>query len=72
VGGLVGFWGFVEIAGGVAIVLMGLLKKEFTPFNLITMIIWGGGKNAHVPRWIAAPFYILLGLLLIYIGLTGK
>ena len=52
--------------------LGGLLQKEFTPIGLTTWLIWGTGKDARIPRWIAATFYVLLGLTMLYFGLTGK
>jgi hypothetical protein len=62
----------VEIIVGGGAVLGGLLQKEFTPIGLTTWLIWGTGKDARIPRWIAATFYVLLGLTMLYFGLTGK
>jgi hypothetical protein len=57
------------IIAGLVFVAIGLLKKEFSPLGLTTMLIWRDGR---IPRWIAAAFYILLGLLMLYLGMTGK
>jgi hypothetical protein len=65
-------WQFLAIVSGVLLVLTGLLKKKFSPLGVITMAVWGYGPNARIPRWIAATFYILAGLLMIYFGLTGR
>jgi hypothetical protein len=64
-------WRVAAIIGGSIVVLLGLLKKEFTPLGLSTMFVWGDHKDARIPRWIAAPFYILVGLFLIYFGVKG-
>ena len=65
-------WRFAEIIGGIAVILLGLLTKQFTPMGISTMLIWGSDKDARIPRWLAAPLYVLLGLLLIYFGMKGN
>ena len=62
----------VELVFGLASVAFGLFNKEFTPIGLTTLLIWGKDKNARIPRLVAGPFYVVLGLLMIYISLTGK
>jgi hypothetical protein len=49
-----------------------LVSKEFTPIGLTTLLIWGSRTNARIPRWIAAPFYVGLGLLILYWGIRGR
>jgi hypothetical protein len=37
--------------------------------------VWRKEKNARTPRWfpwVAVPFYILVGFLMLYWGLTGN
>jgi hypothetical protein len=29
-------------------------------------------EHARIPRWVAGAFYFVLGLFLLYIGITGK
>ncbi len=64
-------WQVLEATGGIALLLMGVFKKEFTPAGITTMLIWGSDKDARIPRWVARPFYVLLGLLLLYLAITG-
>jgi hypothetical protein len=65
-------WRVVEVLVGLFSIGMGLLNKKFTPVGWTTMLIWGRGENARIPRWLAGSFYFALGLLLLYIGITGK
>jgi hypothetical protein len=51
---------------------MGLLAREFAPIGWTTKLIWGGEKDARIPRWIAGSFYVVLGVFSVYLGLTGK
>lgn len=37
-----------------------------------TSLLWGNDDDARIPRWVAGPFYVLLGALLLYWGVTGK
>jgi hypothetical protein len=67
-----GFWRIAEIILGVVVILYGLLGlslKEYPPLGWTTKLIWG---EKNIPAWVASPFYFLLGLLLLYWGLTGK
>lgn len=66
------FWRVLEVLMGLFLIGMGLFNKEFTPLGWSTMLIWGHNDNARIPRWIAGPFYFLLGALLLYAGITGK
>ena len=66
------FWRLVEILVGLFSIGTGLLDKEFRPIGWTTMLIWGRGENARIPRWIAGSFYFALGALLLYIGIAGK
>jgi hypothetical protein len=51
---------------------MGLFNKEFTPVGWTTMLLWGRGEKARIPRWIAGSFYFVLDALLLYNGVTRK
>jgi hypothetical protein len=55
----------LEIAIGTIGILMGILVKEFRPSGWTTHLIWGGGENVRIPRWVAATFYCGIGILLI-------
>lgn len=66
------FWRVVEILVGLFSIGMGVFKKEFTPIGWTTMLIWGRGENVRIPRWVAGAFYVALGLVLLYIGVTGR
>ena len=66
------FWRVVEILLGLFAIGSGLFSREFEPMGLTTRLIWGRGKNARIPRWIAGTFYVVLGLLILYIGVTGR
>jgi hypothetical protein len=66
------FWRIVEILSGVFCIGMGLFNTEFKPIGWTTLLIWGRGANARIPRWIAGTFYVVLGLLILYIGVTGR
>jgi len=59
----------VEVGLGIVGILTGIFVKEFKPSGWTTHLIWGGGENARIPRWVAASFYIILGTLLIYHGI---
>ena len=59
----------VDVALGILLILVALFAKEFTPMGWTTHLIWGGGENARIPRWLAASFYFILGVLLVYRGL---
>ena len=67
-----GIWRIVELVLGVFSILFGIFSKEFKPMGWTSWLIWGTGENARIPRWIAGLFYVVLGLLLFFIGLTGK
>jgi hypothetical protein len=41
---------------------MGLLVRESTPIGWTTKLIWGGGKDARIPRRIGGSFYVVLGI----------
>jgi hypothetical protein len=62
----------VEILIGLFCIGMGLFNTEFKPIGFTTLLIWGSDKNARIPRWIAGTFYFVLGLVTVYIGVTGK
>ena len=66
------FWRVVEILLGLSVIGLGLFSKEFRPTGWITLLIWGRGENARIPRWIAGTSYVELGLLLLYAGITGR
>ena len=66
------FWRVVEILLGLLNIGLGLFNKEFSPAGLTTMLIWGRGKKARIPRWIAGTFYAGIGVALLYAGITGK
>jgi len=68
----VSFWRGFELLCGTACILLGLFNTEFTPIGWTTKLVWGTGKDARIPRWIAAPFYIAVGLFALYLGFTGK
>jgi hypothetical protein len=57
--------GLIAIAGG-------LFSKEFKPIGWTTWLSWGRDENARIPRWVAGSFYCVLGLFLLYVGITGK
>ncbi len=65
-------WRGLEILFGLVVIAMALFSKEFTPIGLTTRLIWGRGEDARIPRWIGGTFYVVLGLLLLYIGVSGK
>ena len=64
------FWRIVEVLMGLLLIGSGLVSKEFTPIGWTTILIWG--KDARIPRWIAGTFYAVLGLLMLYWGLSGR
>lgn len=66
------FWRVVEILVGLFGIGSGFFSKEFRPMGLTTFLIWGRGEHARIPRWIAGTFYVVLGLLLLYAGITGR
>jgi hypothetical protein len=62
-GAAAGFRRIFRCVAGVACIVLAL---EF---------VWRGAKHARTPRWfpwIAVPFYVVLGLLMLYWGLTGN
>jgi hypothetical protein len=65
-------WQTIICASGVACIGMGLFKKEFKPLGWTTALVWGNDKNARIPRWIAGPFYVVLGAVMVYLSLTRK
>lgn len=66
------FWRVVEILLGLGVISLAVFSKEFTPIGLTTRLIWGRSKNARIPRWIGRTFYVALGLVILYIGVTGR
>jgi hypothetical protein len=66
------FWRVVEILLGLLVIGVALSSTEFEPIGWTTGLIWGSGKNARVPRWIAGSLYFVLGAILLYVGITGK
>jgi hypothetical protein len=62
----------VEVLMGLFNIGLSLFNKEFTPVGWTTMLIWGRGESARIPRWIAGSFYFVLGAFLLYAGITGK
>jgi len=66
------FWRVVQLVGALVCVTSGLFSKEFKPIGWTTRLIWGKDENTRIPRWVAGPFYVVGGLLLLYFGLTGK
>jgi hypothetical protein len=69
-----GLWGVTKILMGIGCILLGIFGSEFVPLGWTTELLWGknSGRDGKIPRWIAGPFYVLLGLFVIYITLTGK
>lgn len=65
-------WGVAKCFLGLACISMGLFQSEFRPLGWTTNLIWGNDDNARIPRWIAGPFYFLLGALMLYWGIAGK
>lgn len=63
-------WKIVKIAVGVLCIVGGLFQKEFKPIGWTTALIWGRDENAKIPRWVAGPFYVVLGALAIYWALA--
>jgi hypothetical protein len=53
-------------------ILGGLFSKEFKPIGWTTALIWGNDEKARIPRWVAGPFYVVLGIIVLYWALTGK
>jgi hypothetical protein len=68
----VDFWRLVKLVLGITCILEGLFSKEFKPIGWTTALIWGKDENARIPRWVAGPFYVVLGSLVIYWAVTGK
>jgi len=66
------FWRVVEVLVDLFSIGMGLFNRKFTPSGWTTMLIWGRGEDARIPRWIAGSFYFALGALLLYNGITRK
>jgi hypothetical protein len=66
------FWQVTKCLLGAACLAMGLFKKEFIPLGWTTGLIWGNDKNARIPRSVAGPFYVVLGALMLYWGMSGK
>jgi hypothetical protein len=66
------WWRVLKIAGGLICIGGGLFSKEFKPIGWTTALIWGRDENARILRWIAEPFYVALGLLMLYWGITNK
>jgi hypothetical protein len=58
----------LEIGAGIIGILTSLLVKDFRPSGWTTHLMWGGGEDARIPRWVAASFYFILGVVLIYHG----
>jgi uncharacterized protein YjeT (DUF2065 family) len=67
-----GFRRSFEIVLGLVAIAEGILSKEFKPMGWTTRLTWGHDENARIPRWIAGLFYVGLGLLLLYMGITGQ
>ncbi len=59
----------IDIGFGIGSIMVSLFVKEFSPIGWTTHLIWGGGKDARIPRPIAAAFYFVLGVLLLYRGI---
>jgi hypothetical protein len=62
----------VKLVLGIICILGGLFSKEFKPIGWTTALIWGRDENARIPLWVAGPFYVVLGSLVIYWAVTGK
>jgi hypothetical protein len=65
-------WEVIRCLLGGVCVTTGLSNKKFTPLGWPTSMIWGSGENARIPRWVAGPFYVLLGSFLIYWAIKEK
>jgi hypothetical protein len=68
----VSFWRIVEILMGFGCIALGIFNREFKPIGWTTWLVWGTGDDARIPRWIAGPFYVLLGVFALYMGFSGK
>jgi hypothetical protein len=66
------FWQTIICVGGVVCIGMGIFQREFRPMGWTTILVWGNDENARIPRWIARPFYVLLGALMVYLSLKRK
>lgn len=62
-------WHILKIAAGISGILVGIFVKEFRPIGWTTRLIWGGSENARIPRPIAAAFYLILGIVVLFWGL---
>lgn len=65
-------WRVLKIILGLICIGSGLFSKEFQPIGWTTSLIWGRDENARIPRWVAGPFYVCLGLLVLYWGIANK
>jgi len=58
----------IDIGLGLLAICTSLFVKEFRPSGWTTHLIWGGGEDARIPRPLAAGFYFMLGIILLYWG----
>ncbi len=65
-------WRIAKVVCAVVCILSGMFSKEFKPIGWTTALIWGKDENARIPRWVAGPFYVVLGIIVLYWALTGK
>ncbi len=63
------WWHITKIALGILAVLMSLFVMEFRPTGWTTQLIWGDREGARIPRWLAALFYFIIGVVLLYRGI---
>jgi hypothetical protein len=59
----------IRIGIGIVAVIMGLFVEDIKPSGWTTRLIWGSGQDARIPRWVAGPFYFLIGVILLYRGI---
>ena len=62
-------WHILKFALGVLAISMAFFVKQFSPAGWTTHLLWGSGKDAQIPRWLAASFYLAVGLILLYRGI---
>jgi hypothetical protein len=59
----------IDICLGVLAIFAALFEKEFSPLGWTTHLIWGGGEDPRIPRPLAAAFYFIVGVILLYWGI---
>ena len=59
----------LKMGAGIVGILTSFIVKDFRPTGWTTRLLWGKGEDVRIPRWVAAPFYFILGVVLLYYGL---